>query len=109
VEKRLGSGWSDFSGEMRPGNAVGVLSVLYIGQGDEVRGRGRKCHDRWWFSISAVSKPKRRGRGDARAPLDEGNGGGTGGALLPLPPSTGGHPMVACGAAAPGAAAAAST
>jgi hypothetical protein len=39
-------------------------------------------------------KPKWRGRGDARAPLDEGNGG-TGGASLPLPSSTGGHPMAA--------------
>jgi hypothetical protein len=28
------------------------------------------------FSIPAVLKPKRRGRGDARVPLDEGNGGG---------------------------------
>jgi hypothetical protein len=28
------------------------------------------------FSVPAVLKPKRRGRGDARAPLDEGNGGG---------------------------------
>jgi hypothetical protein len=34
-------------------------------------------------------------------PLDEGNGGGIGGASLPLPPSTGGHPLAAHGAAAP--------
>jgi hypothetical protein len=27
---------------MRLGNAVGALEVLYIGRGDEVRGRGRK-------------------------------------------------------------------
>jgi hypothetical protein len=46
-------------------------------------------------------KPKRRGRGDARALLDEGPGGGIGGASLPLPPSTGGHPLAAHGAAAP--------
>jgi hypothetical protein len=45
-------------------------------------------------------KLKRRGRGDVRAPLDEGNGGGIGGASLPLPPSTGGHPLAAHGAAA---------
>jgi hypothetical protein len=45
-------------------------------------------------------KPKRRGRGDAQAPIDEGNEGGTGGASLPLPPSTGGHPMAAHGVAA---------
>jgi hypothetical protein len=53
------------------------------------------------FPIPAVLKYKRRGRGDAQAPLDEGNGGGIGGASLPLPPSTGGHPLVAHGAAAP--------
>jgi hypothetical protein len=45
-------------------------------------------------------KPKRGGRGDAPAPLNEGNGGGIGGASLPLPPSTGGHPLAAHGAAA---------
>jgi hypothetical protein len=45
-------------------------------------------------------KPKRGGRGDAQAPLDERNGGGIGGASLPLPPSTGGHPLAAHGAAA---------
>jgi hypothetical protein len=53
------------------------------------------------FSIPAVLKPKRRGRGDAWAPLVEGNGGGIGGASLPLPVSTGGHPMAAHGAVAP--------
>jgi hypothetical protein len=52
-------------------------------------------------------KPKRRGRGDVRAPLDEGNGGGIGGASLPLPPSTGGHPLVAHDMAAPARAVAA--
>jgi hypothetical protein len=52
------------------------------------------------FSIPAILKPKRRGRGDVRAPLDEGNGGGIGGASLPLPPSTGGHPLAAHVAAA---------
>jgi hypothetical protein len=45
------------------------------------------------FSVPTILKPKRRGRGDARALLDEGNGGGTGDALLPLPPSIEGHPM----------------
>jgi hypothetical protein len=39
--------------------------------------------------------------------LDEGNEGGTGGASLPLPLSTGGHPMVAYGAATPAGAVAA--
>jgi hypothetical protein len=34
-------------------------------------------------------------------PLDEGNGGGIGSALLPLPPSMGGHPLAAHGAAVP--------
>jgi hypothetical protein len=46
------------------------------------------------FSIPAILKLKRRGRGDARVPLDEGNRGGTGGAPLPLSPSMAGHPMV---------------
>jgi hypothetical protein len=73
--------------------------VLYIGRGDKVRGRGRKSGGR--FSIPAVLKPKRRGRGDVRVPLDEGNGGGIGSASLPLPPSTGGHPLVGHGVAAP--------
>jgi hypothetical protein len=50
------------------------------------------------FSIPAILKPKRTQRGDARAPLDEGNRGGTGGASLPLPPSTGRHPMAMHGA-----------
>jgi hypothetical protein len=48
VEKLLGSGWSDLSREMRPRNAVGVLGVLYIGRGDEVRDRGRKSGGRRW-------------------------------------------------------------
>jgi hypothetical protein len=47
------------------------------------------------FQCQLFLKPKRRGRGDAQAPLDEGNGGGTCGASLPLPPSMGGHPMAA--------------
>jgi hypothetical protein len=59
------------------------------------------------FSIPAILKPKRRGRGDAWASLDEGKGGGTGGASLPLPPSTRGHPMAAHGAMAPAGAVAA--
>jgi hypothetical protein len=75
--------------------------VLYISWGDEVRvGEGRAATGDG-FSISVVLKPKRRGRGDSRASLDDGNGGGTGGASLPLPPSTGEHPMAAHGAAAP--------
>jgi hypothetical protein len=52
-------------------------------------------------------KPKRRGRGDTRAPLDEGKGGGIGGASLPLPPSTGGHPVAAHSVVAPAGAVAA--
>jgi hypothetical protein len=47
VEKLLGSGWRDLSRKMRPGNAVGALYVLYICQGNEVRGRGRKSSGRW--------------------------------------------------------------
>jgi hypothetical protein len=40
-------------------------------------------------------------------PLDEGNGGGIGGASLHLPLSTGGHPMAAHGVVAPAGAVAA--
>jgi hypothetical protein len=58
-------------------------------------------------SNTSVSELKRRGRGDAQAPLDEGNRGGTGGASPPVPPSMGGHPMAAHGAAARRGAAAA--
>jgi hypothetical protein len=43
------------------------------------------------FSIPVVMKPKRRGRVDIQASLDEGNRGGMGGASLPLHPSTGGR------------------
>jgi hypothetical protein len=53
------------------------------------------------FSIPTILKLKRRGRGNARAPLDVGNGGGIGGTSLPLPPSMGGHPKAADGVAAP--------
>jgi hypothetical protein len=42
VEKLLDSRRSNLSREMRLGNVVGALEVLYIGRGDEVRGRGRK-------------------------------------------------------------------
>jgi hypothetical protein len=61
------------------------------------------------FQYRPFLKPKRRGREDAQAPLDEGNRGGTCGASLPLPPSTGGLPMAAHGAAAPAGAVAAHT
>jgi hypothetical protein len=81
--------------------------VLYIGRGDEVRVGGGRAAAGGGFSIPAILKPKRRGRGDARAPLDEGNRGGIGGASLPLPPSTGRHPMAVHGAAAPAGAVAA--
>jgi hypothetical protein len=53
------------------------------------------------FSIPDVLKLKRRGRGDAWALLDEGNGGGTVGASIPLPLSMGGHPKVAHDVVAP--------
>jgi hypothetical protein len=101
VEKLLNSRWSDLSREMRPRNAVGALRVLYIGWGDEVRVGGGRVVVGGGFSIPAVFKPKRRGRGDARAPLDEGNEGGTGGGSLPLPLSMGGHPMAVHDVAAP--------
>jgi hypothetical protein len=61
VEKLLGSGWSDLSREMRPRNAVGALGVLYIGRGDEVRGRGRKSGGRQWvFNTGRFETEKER-------------------------------------------------
>jgi hypothetical protein len=61
VEKLLGSGGSDLSREMRPGNAVGALGVLYIGRGDEVRGRGRKSGGRRWvFNTGRLETEKGR-------------------------------------------------
>jgi hypothetical protein len=61
VEKLLGSGWSDWSREKRPGNAVGALGVLFIGRGDEVRGQGRKSGDRRWvFNTDRFETEKER-------------------------------------------------
>jgi hypothetical protein len=61
VEKLLGSGWSDLSREMRPRNAVGALGVLYIGRGDEVRGRGSKSGGRRWvFNTGHLETEKER-------------------------------------------------
>jgi hypothetical protein len=61
VEKLLGSEWSDLSREMRPGNAVGALGVLYIGRDDEVRGRGRKSGGRRWvFNTGHFETEKER-------------------------------------------------
>jgi hypothetical protein len=61
VEKLLDSRWSDLTREMRPGNAVGALGVLYVGRGDEVRGRGRKSGGRWWvFNTSHFETEKER-------------------------------------------------
>jgi hypothetical protein len=61
VEKLLGSRWSDLSRRMRPGNAVGALWVLYIGQGDELRGRGRKSGGRRWvFNTDHFETEKER-------------------------------------------------
>jgi hypothetical protein len=51
-------------------------------------------------SKDSVSKSKRRGRGVGRVPLDEGNGGGTGGASPPLPSGTGGRLTVVHGTVA---------
>jgi hypothetical protein len=61
VEKLLSSGWSNLSREMRLGNAVGALRVLYIGQGDEVRGQGRKSGGRRWvFNTGRFETEKER-------------------------------------------------
>jgi hypothetical protein len=64
VEKLLNSGWSDLSSEMRPGNAVGALGVLYISPGDEVRGWGRKSSGRKWIFITGrfETEKEREGR-----------------------------------------------
>jgi hypothetical protein len=51
-------------------------------------------------SKAFVSKSKRRGRGVGRVLRDEGNGGGMGSALPPLPPGTGGRPTAVQGMAA---------
>jgi hypothetical protein len=54
-----------------------VLSGCFIYVGAMKWGvRGGRAAAGGGLSIPAVLKPKRRGRGDARAPLDEGNGGG---------------------------------
>jgi hypothetical protein len=54
--------------------------------GGEVRGRGRQDGgDQWAASMVTVF-----GRGGARVPLDEGNGGGMGGASHQLHPDVGG-------------------
>jgi hypothetical protein len=90
-ERRSGRGW----------HGSGILRVLYIGQGNEVRGRGRKSGGRWWvLNTGRFEIEKERGE-TLGCRLMKGNRGGIGGALLPLPPSTGGHPMVVHGAAAP--------
>jgi hypothetical protein len=61
VEKLLSSGWSDLNRGMRPGNVAGALGVLYIGRGDEVRGRGRKSGGRRWvFNIGRFETEKER-------------------------------------------------
>jgi hypothetical protein len=44
---------------MRPGNAVGVLGVLYIGQGDKVRVRGRM---RMVSAVGFETEKEREGR-----------------------------------------------
>jgi hypothetical protein len=39
----------------------GILRVLYIGRGNEVRGRGRKSGDRWWvFNTDRFETEKER-------------------------------------------------
>jgi hypothetical protein len=61
VDKLLSSGWTDLSREMRLGNVLGPLGVLYIGRGDEVRGRGRKSGGRRWvFNTSRFETEKER-------------------------------------------------
>jgi hypothetical protein len=60
----------------------------------------------WWLadaaaagrlSIPFVLKPKRRGRGDAWPPLDEGKGCGIRGASIQLLPGVGGRPSTTNG------------
>jgi hypothetical protein len=98
VEKLLSSGWSDLSREMGPGNAMGALRVLYIGRGNEVRGRGRKSGgpSQKGEGGETLGCHLTRGMEEAHAVLS-----------LPLPSSTGGHPMVAHDVVAPAGAMAA--
>jgi hypothetical protein len=65
----------------------GAHNTLFIGQGGEVRGRGRQdVGGRWTALMVTIFK-----RGGAQVPLDEGNGRGMGGASLRLHPDTGGQ------------------
>jgi hypothetical protein len=72
----------------------GVTSCGGIGRGEAPFYRGEEAGsqpvggDRRWpmrvASIASITKSKWRGRGDARALIDEGKGGGTGGASVQL-------------------------
>jgi hypothetical protein len=65
----------------------GAHDTLFIGREGEVRGWGRQDGGgRWVASMVTVFR-----RGGARVPLDEGNGGGMGGASLRLHPDVGGR------------------
>jgi hypothetical protein len=61
-ERRSGRGW----------HGSGILRVLYIGQGNEVRGRGRKSGGRWWVLNTGRFEIEKERGGDAWVPLDEG-------------------------------------
>jgi hypothetical protein len=63
VVKLLGSGWSDLSRGMTPGNAVGTLGVLYIGRGEEVSCRGRKSGGRRWVFNTGRSETEKEREG----------------------------------------------
>jgi hypothetical protein len=85
---------------------VAVLGAFYMSWTVRrgVGGGGRPAGGECGFK-SFCFEVEKRGRGVGLVPLDEGNGGGTGGASPPLPSGTGGRPtvvhvMAACQAAA---------
>jgi hypothetical protein len=82
----------------------GPRRLLYVLDGEARCRRRRPTGGECGFK-SLCFEVEKRGRGVGLVPLDEGNGGGTGGASPPLPSGTGGRPAVvhvtaACQAAA---------
>jgi hypothetical protein len=84
-EKVLRVGLDAVEGGRGPGR------LLYVLDGEVRHRRRRPAGGECGFKSF---KSKRRGRGVGWVPLDEGNGGGTGGASPPLPSGTGGRPTV---------------
>jgi hypothetical protein len=74
----LGARRGKSGGRLRRGEALGCSRCLFTGQGGEVMGRGRQDGDSHW----AASMVTVFGIGGTQVPIDEGNGGGMGGASL---------------------------